>query len=41
MCADVVFSVPKALSYCREGRGCYHFNHCANVTASGSHDLEW
>ena len=39
--SDVVVSRPKALSYCREGRGCYQLNHCVTVTLTGSHELEW
>ena len=38
---DVVVSLPRALSYCREGRGCYQLNHQVTVTLSGSHDLQW
>lgn len=41
MFADVVVSLPKALSYCSEGRGCYQLNHQVNVSLTGSHELEW
>ena len=39
--AATVVSLPKALSYCREGRGCYQLNHHARVTLLGSRELEW
>ena len=39
--SEVVLSVPRALSYSRDGRGCYQLNHHSTVTVSGSHDLEW